>query len=201
MLIDAFLPAYHVTERHSTVVKVPAEQVYAALRRADLADCRVVRLLLALRVLPAALTGGVRGWAKLRKRMSESIRLREFEEEGFAVLAETPPKELLIGLVGTLWTLRSGMRAVDARSFKESQPAGTARAAWNFAIEPAATGGCRLSTETRVQCADPASRRRFRMYWLLIRPASGLIRRCMLRAIKREAERDPGSGVTDGKRE
>ena len=44
MLIDAFLPGYDVAKRHSTVVKVPADGVYAALRRVDLAECRIVRL-------------------------------------------------------------------------------------------------------------------------------------------------------------
>jgi hypothetical protein len=45
-----------------------------------------------------------------------------------------------------------------------------------------------LATETRVWAADPSSRRRFRRYWLVIRPCSGLIRRVWLRAIKRRAE-------------
>ncbi len=35
---------------------------------------------------------------------------------------------------------------------------------------------------------DAAARRRFRLYWLAIRPFSGLIRRLWLRAIKRRAE-------------
>jgi hypothetical protein len=45
-----------------------------------------------------------------------------------------------------------------------------------------------LTTETRVWAADPSSRRRFRLYWLAIRPFSGLIRRLWLREIKRTAE-------------
>jgi len=39
----------------------------------------------------------------------------------------------------------------------------------------------------RAKKQDAASRRRFRLYWLLIRPFSGLMRRLMLRAIAREA--------------
>jgi hypothetical protein len=48
--------------------------------------------------------------------------------------------------------------------------------------------GTVLSTETRVLATDAAARRRFRRYWLAIRPFSGLIRRVWLRAIKRRAE-------------
>ena len=45
----------------------------------------------------------------------------------------------------------------------------------------------RVTTETRVLCADDA-RPKFRLYWMLIRPFSGLLRRFMLRAIRQEAE-------------
>ena len=47
----------------------------------------------------------------------------------------------------------------------------------------------RLVTETRVQCLDAASSRRFGLYWVVVRPFSGLIRRAMLRAVAREATR------------
>jgi hypothetical protein len=45
-----------------------------------------------------------------------------------------------------------------------------------------------LSTETRVHVADPAARRKFRRYWFVIRPFSGLIRILLLRAARRRAE-------------
>ena len=44
-------------------------------------------------------------------------------------------------------------------------------------------------TETRVYCLDEVSRKRFKLYWMLIRPFSGLIRREILQAVKRNAER------------
>jgi hypothetical protein len=50
-------------------------------------------------------------------------------------------------------------------------------------------GTTRLVTETRVQCLDTASRRRLRLYWLLVRPFSGLFRHAMLGAVAREATR------------
>jgi hypothetical protein len=46
-----------------------------------------------------------------------------------------------------------------------------------------------LTTETRVACGDPASRAKFRAYWTVVRPFSGLIRILMLRAVRRECER------------
>jgi hypothetical protein len=187
-LIDQYLPDYDVVERHGTVVQATPVQVYSALRTADLAASALVRVLFALRVMPLAFRAGASGVREARRRLTASITLAAFEQQGFAILAEMPPRELLIGLVGVFWTLRGDLRPVDAVSFLESPPPGTARAAWNFAIDEVAPGRCRLTTETRVQCADAISRRHFRRYWRLIRPGSGLIRRRMLNAIRRQAE-------------
>lgn len=165
MLIDEYLPAYDAVERHSTLVRASPERVYSALRTTDLARSPLVRWLLAARVLPEILKHGGSGRPRPKTR-----QLPAFEEQGFAVLAENPPRELRIGLVGSFWTLSGGLRPVDAKTFVALQPAGTARAAWNFSIAPGVNGDCELSTETRVQCADAASRQRFRAYWMLIRP-------------------------------
>lgn len=188
-LIDAFLPTYDAVERHETTVRAPAETVYAALRTADPAGALPVRLLLALRALPGALAQGRDGLRRLGARAREPITLAAFERQGFAVLAENPPVELLIGLVGAFWTLGGAIRATDADRFRGPQEPGTARAAWNFRIEACPGGRIVLHTETRVQPADPDSARRFRRYWRLVRPWSGLTRRYMLRAVRKEAER------------
>lgn len=45
-----------------------------------------------------------------------------------------------------------------------------------------------LATETRVHVPDPASRRKFKRYWRVVGPFSGLIRVLVLRAAKRRAE-------------
>jgi len=60
-----------------------------------------------------------------------------------------------------------------------------ARAVWNFTGQEAAAGRTLLSTETRIVCGDAASRRKFRLYWLVVRPFSGLSRLLMLRAVRR----------------
>ena len=74
------------------------------------------------------------------------------------------------------------------RRFREPSPPGTAKAAWNFAVGKSSDGITELRTETRVLCADLVTRRRFRAYWTLIRPFSGLIRKEMLAAVRSAAE-------------
>ena len=188
MLIDEFLPDYDVVERHETRVRASPRAVYAAIAQADLAFSPVVRLLLALRMLPSIILRRPDTVREAARRLGRPITLRAFEERGFTILAEDPPRELLIGLVGTFWTPTGGLRAVDAATFRGPQPAGTARAAWNFMVVPGDGADCRLTTETRVQCADADSRRRFRWYWRLVRPGSGIIRLAMLRSIRTHAE-------------
>ena len=188
MLIDQFLPTYDVVERHEIRVHAPAATVYAALRHADLAGSPIVRLLFALRLVPVLIAAPLKTLRESRSRIRPTVTLRDFEARGFSVLAEDPPHELLLGLSGTFWTATGGLRPVDSESFRGSQPAGTARAAWNFCVIDDHATHCRLTTETRVQCADARSRRRFRWYWLVVRPGSGLIRRLMLQSIRRHAE-------------
>jgi hypothetical protein len=58
----------------------------------------------------------------------------------------------------------------------------------NFLIRPDESGGCLLTTETRVWATDASSKRRFAAYWRIIYPGSALIRQMWLRAIKKRAE-------------
>jgi hypothetical protein len=117
------------------------------------------------------------------------VTLDDMLAGGFTVLAERPGEELVLGTVGRFWRGGGETRQVSPACFREPAPPGTAKAAWSFAVDRR-PGGAELRTETRVLCADAAARRRFRAYWLLIRPFSGLIRREMLAAVRSAAESD-----------
>lgn len=165
MLLDRLLPHCDFVERHSTVVRAPAGRIYAAIRSADLGGDRIVRTLLALR------------------GMRRKTNLGELLREGFVILADDPPREIVLGVQGPFWKPACRLDAIDADTFCTNVPAGAARAAWNFVVDSDGT----LTTETRILCGTGA-RAQFTIYWMLIRPFSGWIRRRMLRAIRREAE-------------
>ena len=188
MLIDDFLPEYDAVEKHRIVVCASADKTYSAIRTADLGGSVPVKMLLGIRALPGALASGGGGLSRLRRRASEPVTLRDLERTGFTVLAENPPNELLIGIVGAFWKPTGGVCSTNPDHFRGPQKKGTARGAWNFAVTDLGNGKVQLSTETRVEPADPGSARAFRAYWIFVRPGSGLIRRYMLRAIRREAE-------------
>ncbi|MBW3671300.1 MAG: hypothetical protein KY432_06465 [Acidobacteria bacterium] len=204
LLLDQLMPEYDVVERHRIMVRASPAVVFDAIREANLAGGPVTRLLLALRAAPAAAVSLARSpratCAQYRDRTvsrHSGLRLRHFEQAGFTLVAERAPQEIVIGLLGRFWTPRGALAAeVNAGTFKAGPPMGQALAGWNFTITERPDGWSELRTETRVLCAADA-RWKFRLYWLAVRPGSGLIRRSMLHAIRRHAElrrRDLGRG-------
>jgi hypothetical protein len=182
MLIDEFLPVYDAVERHQIDIHQPAERVYAALRQLDLSGSKLVRWLFRLRGLPALFSFRDKPQQRL------GLTLDGLLKNGFILLGEARPREIALGLVGKFWTSLGCLQRLQAAEFSNFTTPGYAKAVWNFSLSPQTEGITRLFTETRVLCLDETSRRRFRLYWVFVRPFSGLIRREALRAIKRQAE-------------
>jgi hypothetical protein len=177
------MPACDVSEFHQTTVRAPIQRVYESLRTAELGSSPVVRLLLRLRALPAIFTIG-------GHKRNLHLNLDALVKGGFVLLGENPPNEIALGLIGRFWKLSGGTCSIVASEFKGFDEPGYAKAVWNFSLVEEGADLTMLATETRVGCSDDASRGRFRLYWAVIAPFSGLIRREVLRTIRREAERD-----------
>jgi hypothetical protein len=174
--LERWLPEYDVAERHDVAVAAPPEAVDRAIRTVSLNDVPVARALVRLR--------GIRhdpGGGPFLEQMSRRL--------GAVVVEDRPGSELAVGLVGQFWRLRGGdgARPRTPEEFARFDRPDWAKALMTFEVEPAG-GGSRLATETRVRVPDRAARRRFRGYWLVVRPFSGLIRILLLRAAKRRAE-------------
>ena len=171
-LIDQWLDRFDYCERHSIEIRAQPGDVYRALRSIDLADSPLIRFLFRLRGLPVK---------------NAALPMEQFLSN-FTVLEDLPGEGLAVGAVGRFWRPSGGSVAVPAAGFRACGEPGVAKLVLAFWTEPAGAALTRLATETRVACTDAAARRRFRVYWYLIRPASGLIRREMLRLTKRAAE-------------
>jgi hypothetical protein len=183
MLIETFIPAPDAIETHKIEIAASREAVYQALWTTNLGGSPVIKGLMALRSLPGLLLqpGRIR-------RPPQKITLQTIIETGFGRLAEEPGREVVLGVTGRFWRPTSNIQPFNEESFLGPARRGFARAVWNFAVQEGDRGQTILSTETRVICGDAASRWKFRAYWLVVRPFSGLIRIIMLRAVRRDCE-------------
>jgi len=185
MLIDVVLPTYQVASRYQVLVKAPVPTVYRALMQDSfITDSAVCRTLIRLREFPSRLLG-----TPSEIMPKEPLQIREFlARSPFTLLGERENEEIVIGLVGRFWNVLDTQmtKVTDVAEFQAQLPADLGKAAMNFRLEPCG-GHTRLSTETRVFFAEPYLAR-FRRYWLVIAPFSGLIRRIFLRNIKAAAE-------------
>jgi Protein of unknown function (DUF2867) len=173
LLIDEFVPDYDFRERHQIFVPAPAEAVRGAADAWQTDASFLWRWLMRLRGL-----GSPHG------------TLRESAAAyGFLCLADTD-EEVVYGQAGRFWSPNERAAMLCPRTGDEFRILSDPRyaiAAMNIKIEPQGSGGTRVYTETRVRCLGASSRRWFRLYWLTIRPFSGLLRHAMLRGIRAEA--------------
>lgn len=184
MLIDEFAQNPDATEVHRIEIAAACETVYRALWTTDIGGSTVIKSLLALRSLPSFVFS-----SKCRRRSTpQKITLQTLIDAGFGQLAEEPGREIVLGIEGQFWRPTGNTLPFNQESFARPVPNNLARAVWNFAVESSAADRTILSTETRITCGDEASRKKFRIYWLFVRPFSGLIRIIMLRAVRRACE-------------
>jgi hypothetical protein len=171
MLIDEIMPRYDVNARYHINVHAPLSEAYSAARSLDMRNSKIVRWLYRFRGLP-----------------QDDLTFDGMLKWGFVLLADKPSQELVFGLIGRFWTPTPKIQRINANAFITFNQPGFAKAVGNMAFIVQSDGSVRVATETRVHCLDHASRRRFLLYWLLISPFSGIIRREWLRLIKRRAE-------------
>lgn len=187
VLIDIYAPTSDASERHQIEINADPESVYEKLWSADLAGSPIIKTLMGLRTLPGLLLHP--GSLNLQSgSWRRTITMQALIESGFGKLAENPGHEIVLGIAGRFWRPAGNVSPFDKNIFSGPVSPGLARAVWNFQVRPSGPGRTILSTETRVKCGDAGSRVKFRIYWLVVRPFSGLIRRLMLNSIKRECE-------------
>ncbi len=172
-LMDEVLPQFDFGSRHGRHVAAPPEWVAQSVEMFAFGQAATFLI-------------------KLRGIRPPSGSIRDvLTQTGFALLAERPRAEVVFGINGQFWARRElghleTPRDLDA--FRAFDRKGWAQGAVSVRIDPLEDGSTYLMTETRVRCVDDAARRRFVIYWRLIKPFSDWIRRDFLRRIARMAE-------------
>jgi hypothetical protein len=179
--IDGYMPGYQFSELHKINVEVPPEIVYQIMCRLDLRRSFPIKLLFWLR--------GFYSWARpIGSSAGLELTLKDLTEKaGFILLNQIPNKEMVLGRVGRFWRPNGGIVTMPADQVKAFNKNGFAKAICNFYVQERKDGGTVLSTETRIQTYGNAAKLLFGVYWLIIRPFSGLIRILMLKEISRQS--------------
>lgn len=180
--LDRHLPVYRHREVHALTVEAGADAVMRAIRELKGRDVALASVLFALRTLPARL---------LRRPVRTSRpddRVVDIILEGGFILLDEGPLEMVVGVIGRFWQLSASLIPLAGADFAAFDREGYAKGIMNFTVEPLGPGRSRLRTETRFLPLGREAARKFRLYWLFVRPGSGLIRWIWLAAIKRRAE-------------
>ena len=191
LLIDQFLPTYDLAILYSRVFRAPPKQCFETVVDFDLFQIPVFRVLIGARGLPLRLADAVRRQDRQAGASdAPTFRLRDLPSIGWMLLGERPGAELVFGQVGKPWKLRGSTPTdpVTPAEFAAFGQPGFAKLVESTRVDPYGERSSMVTTETRVKCTDPDSRRRFRRYWLVVGPCSHLLRRTALGVFSRKLE-------------
>lgn len=185
LLIDRLMPRGDFSERHATTIHAPPSLVLETIPAVRMGEDPAIVALLKLRGLPSKWLG--RAAPKAPK---------DFGYEDFFPLVHDE-RQRAWGIIGAFWKPAGGIvRDLTFADFERPPPPGNAKLIWGYHARALPNGGIRLETETRIACADAASRRAMLAYWLVIRIPSGIIRKRLLARIKAEAEKRAAAAHT-----
>jgi hypothetical protein len=169
-MINYYLPDYHFNEIHSKNLKAPLDKIYRTLRQLDFSKSWVISGLFKIRGL------------KTNKMSFDKM----IDTDSFFTIYEKENKEWVIGLLADSFKMPTLLKHLE--NFNDWDPGKGVKIAWNFLLQEMENGNVKVSTETRIQCLSKKAKFFFAVYWVLVRPFSGLIRLEMLRILKNKSE-------------
>jgi hypothetical protein len=180
-VLDRFMPAYDVVERHHIRVSAPADVTFAAASELDPNQSAIVRAIFRARELAMG--------SHPARRPEAAGFIPQMRGIGWGVLAEIPGREIVMGAVTQPWLADVVFRALPPGEFASFREPGYAKILWTLRADPIGDGESVFRTETRVTTTDPVARAKFRQYWAFVSPGIVIIRWMLLGPVKAEAER------------
>ncbi len=169
--LDYYLPHPDFREYHQIRVQGDPEIIYQRILAFDFQESKIIRFLF---------------WLRGLGRVKPKAEVPSDQAIGFVRLADNPPEEVVMGMAGEFWRFTPETISLSGEDFRNFAVEGKVKVAMNTLLRPnAGENDYCLSTETRVAVYGRYAKFRFRLYWCLIRPFSGLIRRITLNKIKR----------------
>jgi hypothetical protein len=175
------MPEYQFSEIHTVRTRASPEQVIQAARESTWGDLKSLSTLMRIRGVVLHTPFHDTGYFSPEKRVSDA-----FSASGY--VSETSEREfVMFGAVNT--RLRRAAGVHTAQEFIDYREDGAVKTAFDFRAEDAGGGWTTITTETRMMVHSDSTRG-LAIYWRLIVPGSGLLRRQWLGGIKRRAENE-----------
>ncbi|MBI6548246.1 hypothetical protein [Xenorhabdus lircayensis] len=171
-----FLPCFHFHEIHeSKPINAPAREMIQAVKNFEMSDDLFINTLSRIRNLPVNLLQNISN--------SNKTQNHNFGLKTFTILDEND-HEISMGLTGRFWQADLGIiHQPNFESFIRFNDNKSAKLVLRFWVKENPNGHRSLVTETFTFCPDKKIQKIFTLYWLIIRPASGFIRKRMLSTI------------------
>ncbi len=179
-LLDTYMPDFEVAERHTIHINAPAHLAFSTALQTNLEGSAIIRALFRSR---EALLGGNAPPPSPPKGL-----LKQLTSIGWAMLAEIPGQEIVMGAATQPWEANPVFRPIPPHEFKAFHQPNFVKIAWTLSVEATGPTTSKAITETRAQTTSPKAREKFRIYWSFLSPGILLIRRALFRQIKKEAE-------------
>jgi hypothetical protein len=180
-VLDRFVPSPDAGRRHEITIRAPAEFVLEIARNFDLHSIRMVRALFWLR---GKLLGARMPAVRLcRGLVSETLGL------GWICLAEEPGHFFVAGAACQPWQADVAFSGIAPEQFVTYAAPDQVKIVWTLEAEALGPVLTRFATETRVVATDDQARTKFWRYWRKFGIGIVLIRRLLLPALRRQAER------------
>jgi hypothetical protein len=179
--LDRFIPRPDISDRHQITIHAPAAMVMDVARQFDLQSIPLVRAIFWLRTKLMRATGPAT-WGRAGL-VAETLGI------GWGVLVDEPDRLFIAGALCQPWQADVVFTPVPAQRFEQDATPDRVKIAWTLEAETLGPELTRLSTETRAVATDDAARVRFRRYWRRFGIGIVVIRRLLLPAVRRRAER------------
>ena len=179
-LLDRFMPAFDIVERHQVHIAAPAWVTMDAAREQDLLQLPPVRAIFRAREVVLGATPDDRQLPK--GLLAATLAL------GWGVLGEVPDREIVVGAATRPWEPNVTFRPIPPDEFAAFGEPGFVKIVWTLRVDPIDEGRSIFRTETRAIATDATARAWFRRYWAFASPGIVLIRKLSLGPLRREAE-------------
>lgn len=180
-VLDRFVPSPDMGGRHEITIHAPAAIVLDVARNFDMQSVPAIRAIFWLR-------------AKILRAKRPAARppaglVADMLDLGWGCLAEEPDRFFVAGGVCQPWEADVVFTPIASEQFAAYSEPDRVKIAWTLEAEPLGPELTRFATETRVAATEDRARIKFRRYWRIFGIGILLIRRILLPAIRRKAER------------